>query len=1394
MAKIGSKLKDAGRALSRLWLACALTLAPGCAFADEGSGGDEEAPCHPTRAAYLHENVDQRTAPVEEPGILKTAFAWFSGDDPCRLEDSGHTLYLKSTLLDGAAAGDDMTFDAVYGREDWMDLVAGQYDSCLDLLDPGCDSPYLVALANAQAENGVGNPTDHVFTAMTNEGDVIEDALFDEESGIAYVPKRLYEEEGEDAAFGCQLQTLTPITFGEEAACLTDVDITCHDFRVEAAASSTVSSQAFDVTCMIPVASPRTAAFVSLPRIHMRLNGSEEELALKEGENARWDSALGVLELAVAPQTLLQVEVEVDAPGVLGLIAEPAQATATSSLSYVPDVVFDRLNPDTLTPGRKISFTSNVDYWWPNTANASWQSCVSTGPYCYSWIHDPNSLYEYIAWAQGADWSGVADRDVSSFIVDPNGNQASRNYFNYIFEFGGWQLEDQDFHSDRWPITNEDYSAGCGSAAFGLQCSHAKNPVGDPLPDGDVGRMALRILEVNQEAARPYVVIGFVGPSIANQPGVGIYKFEIKLTGKIEVAKTSALPELTEGNATYSTDGIIYDVFADPACRTLVTQIRLDAQGRGLSDRLKGGVHYLRENAASLIGTGFTHDKAVRAVTVSPGKTAPLAVSDIPQSYHADLIVRKVDSVTANSTPQGDGTLVGAEFEARHYRERFSSPAEAQALTPSRTWRFLTDANGCISFDREHAVGGDEFYRNSAGEVCLPLGTLTIQETKAPTGYLIDETMRVIGLPSEGQRETIEFVQEQTVADDIQRGDVLIEKRDAESGLQSALGAADLDGTTFQIRNDSEHDVCVRGVMHAPGEVVATITATGGVARTEDRLLPFGAYTIQETAAGPGYLASDGKARTFTIDKDGCVTQLVRGAGACDQVKRGDLDLRKIRETDQSRLARVPFLLTSQTTGEAHVVVTDENGIVDTSATWNPHTRNTNGNDAALAALDGDGSGLKAAAEATGAHEGAEPPGEDVREPGIIYGSDLDPEAGLWFGKTADGGCTQPDDSLGALPYDAYTLTELRSDANEGLELVTLENIKVTAHGLSIPLGDIEDRVTPPPAITTSASAGNVDVKQLFPNEEAAITDRIDYCNLMPGRAYTIRGRLVDGSTGDGITDADGDPVTSERALTPANPSGSCEVAFIFDATQLSGKRLVCFEEVIDQESGKIICSHEELSDSAQSVTVVEPRISTFASDAATGEKEAPCGEPMKIIDAVSYQGLEAEAEYTLTGALMKRISSEEGTRAEPVTDAAGEPITSSITFAPELGTGRTSVAFEVDGSQCAAGAQFVVYETLTKDGRPLVVHENPLNDAQTITFRAPREEAPEPEPVLDQERPPSDETPRSSSTLPQTGDRTPWAPLLATTGAAAIMLLILWRIRKRRPVHGRHRATGKGI
>ena len=113
------------------------------------------------------------------------------------------------------------------------------------------------------------------------------------------------------------------------------------------------------------------------------------------------------------------------------------------------------------------------------------------------------------------------------------------------------------------------------------------------------------------------------------------------------------------------------------------------------------------------------------------------------------------------------------------------------------------------------------------------------------------------------------IIYEFTMADEVARGGVLIEKRDLESGLLTPLGGASLDGTLFEITNKSVNAVYVGGALYQPGEVCATIEVVDGIAQTDARALPYGTYQMVESKPGEGYLHTDQTVRSFQIREDG---------------------------------------------------------------------------------------------------------------------------------------------------------------------------------------------------------------------------------------------------------------------------------------------------------------------------------------------------------------------------------------------------------------------------------------------------------------------------------------------------------------------------------------------
>ena len=182
-----------------------------------------------------------------------------------------------------------------------------------------------------------------------------------------------------------------------------------------------------------------------------------------------------------------------------------------------------------------------------------------------------------------------------------------------------------------------------------------------------------------------------------------------------------------------------------------------------------------------------------------------------------------------------------------------------------------TDSDGTAHYITKLAdaykVSGDSFYMQD-GKAVLPLGTLTVEETKAPNGYLLDGAYMQAGDKSEqikglyltqitedGDLAVLTGSNQFSVSDKVIRGGVKIQKRDLETGDTKPQGSATLKDTAFDIISLNDNAVLVEGKLYKKNEVVKTIHADiEGVASTSADLLPYGKFRIVESEAPDGYL------------------------------------------------------------------------------------------------------------------------------------------------------------------------------------------------------------------------------------------------------------------------------------------------------------------------------------------------------------------------------------------------------------------------------------------------------------------------------------------------------------------------------------------------------------
>lgn len=279
--------------------------------------------------------------------------------------------------------------------------------------------------------------------------------------------------------------------------------------------------------------------------------------------------------------------------------------------------------------------------------------------------------------------------------------------------------------------------------------------------------------------------------------------WEYQPMGNLTLVKTSANPALTNGNSCYSLAGAVYGIYTDRACTNRVAALTTIANGTSNVVEITAGTYYAKETTAP---KGYALDQTVYPITVTAGNTATLRVTDLPQNDPVSVLLGKIDAETTKNMPQGSASLEGAQFTVKYYDGYYSSDPAQQGKKAIRTWVFETNEYGFLYFSNMWKVSGDSFYYDSTGIPTIPLGTITIQETKAPEGYLLNDKVFIRQITADGPAEGVETYNEPEVKEDIMRGDLELVKF-AEPEDEEEDHMLPLDGIIFTLTSKTTGDI-----------------------------------------------------------------------------------------------------------------------------------------------------------------------------------------------------------------------------------------------------------------------------------------------------------------------------------------------------------------------------------------------------------------------------------------------------------------------------------------------------------------------------------------------------------------------------------------------------------
>ena len=748
-----------------------------------------------------------------------------------------------------------------------------------------------------------------------------------------------------------------------------------------------------------------------------------------------------------------------------------------------------------------------------------------------------------------------------------------------------------------------------------------------------------------------------------------ILGYEYTPTGTVSLSKTSANTGITSGNSCYSLAGAVYGIYSDAGCSAQVTTLTTDAGGNAAAVSLNAGTYYYKELTAP---AGYALDSSVQSFTVTDGQNTALSVSDTPTNDPVRISINKVDSETGDKV-QGGASLENAEFTVKYYAGYYNAgnlPANA-----TRTWVIKTVKIGGVyvaGLNNTCKVSGDDFYTNAAGTAILPLGTISIEETKAPEGYNLEGAYLQVG--GVGEKITGKYVAQITqngnlaslkggntfkVSDKIKRGDFKLTKIDTDNQNrmsdipfrvtnkatgESHIIKTDENGYFSSESSWNAHSKNTNGGGAYDG---LWFSSADGSAKVDDSVgaMPYGDYTLEELSCdnNKGKILYKGE---FSIRRDKVTVDI----GTIENHSEPTPVI-----TTQASDAKTQYQIIKPS---ADTDIIDKVTITDTMA------------------------------------------GRDYTITGTLMDKDTG-EAVMVNGNPVTASQTFTSDGTKKVLDMHFNFD---SSALGGKTVVVCEKLTYGDY-VAATEEDMEnkDQTIYFPEIHTTATDSETADHLTLADSRAVVTDTVTYTNLLKGETYTLSGVLMDKETGKELL-VDGEPVTQEMAFTAGRASGTKKLKFEFDTTGLAGKSFVVYETLTLEDVE--VAEHKDINDEGQTIHI--PAAQTTATDDSSKINVSEAKKEVSVTDTVAYRNLVPGKEYTVRGTA---VDKETG---EPLTDSDGNELVSTAKFTAASADGSVDVKFTFDGT-AMAGRSVVFFENVYYTDKLIAVHADIDDEAQTV-------------------------------------------------------------------------------
>lgn len=791
--------------------------------------------------------------------------------------DTSKTVYTKYLYAIPSAVSENDTITSALIDKDPKDTIYTQTMEPSTVYTDGdayyiqADTPFVNGLAKKSY------PYDYDVARGNDYGQQLTEGFsYDKKTHILKIDKDVFKTVAKEAKTDnnpkedfsdLQVQFLVPADVENDVKVKTTVvDKTG---SIDSVVGDSISLRPF-MTTRFQLASEKTASNIIPKNVKVYVNGSDVPL---ESEYGAYDPETGEMALSYMGASLKSLEIVVSKSKgrAVGVGLGTAKVGSINVLAYLAEGTKDVFNVgssiDVVGKFGNNSYVQTID----GPLELYNKSRTTAGGYfnTVDWNDGDGGECTYTDSALAVPQSITMNGQTVDFTMrDINGNS-----------YGQWVNGGNGLTDISDPVAF--------NGAIQAFCHHIKQAVGTINENSRYAlrypTCTLRVLDASTIDGYRHVVFGFetnlhhFGGSTPQTVGtVFELAFKVQSKGKLCIKKTSANPAITENNPCYSLQGAEYGVYKTEAdAKANKNKVNTLTIGKYDSSEkykdwsneveLDEGTYYVKETKNP---KGYALNNSVVKVTIKANENSWIGTNgefkDYPQADPVGILLGKVDKETNKNKPQGSASLAGAEFTVKYYKGLYDSDPAKSGQIPARSWVLKTDKDGFAYLDSDYKVSGDDFYM--FGNIAtIPVGTITIQETKAPTGYFINNEVFVRKIEANGKDQYVSTYNQPTVNEKVIKFDI----KKVQAGTSTPVAGAVFRHT---LPNGSTEDLTTNG----SGE----ITITG---------LASGTHKIKEIKSPDGYqlnpnevvfnVASGTGTITFTSGTNSLVTHGTKDSG-----------------------------------------------------------------------------------------------------------------------------------------------------------------------------------------------------------------------------------------------------------------------------------------------------------------------------------------------------------------------------------------------------------------------------------------------------------------------------------------------------------------------------------